>query len=72
MERDLLLERTMAGLARARVEGRTLGRPRKTGQKARAAIVAAHKAGETTSALARLHGVSRATLSNILRQEAQG
>src|SRR5665647_1183420 len=30
MERDLLVERTQAGLARAKAEGRTLGRPSKT------------------------------------------
>jgi putative DNA-invertase from lambdoid prophage Rac len=30
MERDLLIERTQAGLARAKAEGKTLGRPFKT------------------------------------------
>jgi DNA invertase Pin-like site-specific DNA recombinase len=35
MERDLLVERTQAGLKRARAEGRTLGRPRKTNKEQR-------------------------------------
>jgi DNA invertase Pin-like site-specific DNA recombinase len=69
MERDLLLERTKAGLAHARAEGKTLGRPRKTTQKARLAIVAAHTAGTTVSALAKAYGVSRATVNSILKQE---
>lgn len=30
MERDLIVERTQAGLARAKAEGKTLGRPAKT------------------------------------------
>ncbi|MGV8894036.1 MAG: recombinase family protein [Burkholderiaceae bacterium] len=30
MERDLLVERTQAGLARAKAEGKTLGRPPRT------------------------------------------
>ena len=33
MERDLLVERTNAGLARARAEGKTLGRPKVTNEK---------------------------------------
>lgn len=68
-ERDLLLERTKAGLARARAEGRTLGRPRKTTEKARMAIVTAYRSGTTISALARAYGVSRATVSSVLKQE---
>lgn len=67
MERDLLIERTTAGLARARAEGKKLGRPAKTTPKARAAMVKAYKGGETVSALARLHGVSRATVLGIVK-----
>jgi DNA invertase Pin-like site-specific DNA recombinase len=55
MERDLLEERTQAGLARARSEGRTLGRPPKTNPEQRAAMVAAHQRGESISALSRLY-----------------
>lgn len=66
MERDLLIERTRAGLERARAEGKTLGRPSKTTPKARSAMVEAHQGGATISALARLYGVSRATVLSIV------
>lgn len=66
MERDLLIERTRAGLERARAEGKTLGRPPKTTHKAREAMVAAHQQGTTISALARSYGVSRATVLSIV------
>jgi len=62
MERDLLVERTQAGLARARAEGRTLGRPRKTNQEQRAAMIEAHQRGNSISALARLYALSRSTV----------
>jgi DNA invertase Pin-like site-specific DNA recombinase len=39
MERDLLIERTQAGLARARSEGKVLGRPSKTTPEQRAEIL---------------------------------
>jgi DNA invertase Pin-like site-specific DNA recombinase len=66
MERDLLIERTRAGLERARAEGKKLGRPSKTTHKARTAMVTAHQEGATISALARLYGVSRATVLSIV------
>jgi putative DNA-invertase from lambdoid prophage Rac len=62
MERDLLVERTQAGLARARAEGRVLGRPRKTNQAQRTAMIEAHQRGSSISALARLYAVSRSTV----------
>lgn len=40
MERDLLVERTQAGLARAKSEGKSLGRPSKTTPAQRAEIIA--------------------------------
>lgn len=55
MERDLLVERTQAGLARAKSEGKTLGRPSKTSAEQRVDIVAKYAAGESVSALARLY-----------------
>jgi DNA invertase Pin-like site-specific DNA recombinase len=67
MERDLLIERTKAGLERARTEGKVLGRPPKTTPKERAAMVAAHQGGASISALARQHGVSRATVLGIVK-----
>lgn len=65
MERDLLVERTQAGLARAKAEGKTLGRPSKTTPDERAEIRRRLGAGESVSALARAYGVSRANIIGI-------
>jgi putative DNA-invertase from lambdoid prophage Rac len=65
MERDLLVERTQSGLARAKSEGKTLGRPSKTSASQRVEIVAKYEQGESVSALARMYGVSRATILGI-------
>jgi putative DNA-invertase from lambdoid prophage Rac len=66
MERDLLVERTQAGLARAKAEGKTLGRPSKTTHEQREEMKAKYASGETVSALARLYGVSRASVLNVV------
>lgn len=66
MERDLLVERTLAGLARAKAEGKTLGRPSKTTFIQRAAMTAGYARGESVSALGRLYGVSRSTVLSIV------
>ena len=66
MERDLLIERTQSGLARAKAEGKTLGRPSKTTQAQRVEIVAKYEAGESVSALARLYSVSRANILGVV------
>ncbi|MFZ2161971.1 MAG: recombinase family protein [Sideroxyarcus sp.] len=65
MERDLLVERTQAGLQRAKAEGKTLGRPTKTTQEQRTEIRHKLSAGESVSALARAYGVSRANIIGI-------
>ena len=65
MERDLLVERTQAGLARAKAEGKTLGRPSKTTPEQRTEILHRLHAGESVSALARVYGVSRASIHGI-------
>jgi len=65
MERDMLVERTQAGLARAKAEGRQLGRPAKTTDADRAAIRSRLAAGETVSQLAREFDISRATVISI-------
>lgn len=67
LERDLLVERTQAGLARAKQQGKVLGRPATTTAEQRADILARHKAGASISELSRLHGVSRATVMRIAR-----
>jgi DNA invertase Pin-like site-specific DNA recombinase len=65
MERDLLVERTQAGLQRAKAEGKTLGRPSKTTPAQRAEIQQRLSAGESVSALARFYSVSRANIIGI-------
>ncbi|MBC2731431.1 recombinase family protein [Thiobacillus sp.] len=69
-ERDLIIERTQAGLARAKAEGKRLGRPTKTTEKERQAIVAGLLAGRTVSEVAREYGISRALVHNIRALEA--
>jgi putative DNA-invertase from lambdoid prophage Rac len=69
MERDLLVERTQAGLARAKQQGKTLGRPTKTTDEQRAQIIAKHQDGTTISELARQYGVSRLSIARIAKPE---
>ncbi|MET3130297.1 putative DNA-invertase from lambdoid prophage Rac [Oxalobacteraceae bacterium GrIS 1.11] len=67
MERDLIVERTQSGLARAKAEGKTLGRPSKTTSEQRTAMLAAYTQKQSVSALARLYGVSRSTVLTIVK-----
>lgn len=66
-ERDLIIERTQAGQARARAEGKHMGRPPKTTEAQRAEIRKAFEGPEpvTVTALAKRFKVSRATVLNI-------
>lgn len=69
MERDLLVERTHAGLERAKAEGKTLGRTPKTTPEQREAMKAAYASGATVSSLAGNYGVSRATVLSIVAEK---
>lgn len=71
MERDLLVERTQAGLARAKAEGKKLGRPSKTTPDQRNEIQRRLTMGDSVSSLARLYGISRASIIGI-REAATG
>ena len=64
-ERDLLVERTRSGLARARAEGKRIGRPHSLSETARVAVVEGLAAGESVAALARLNGTSRQTIMRV-------
>ena len=66
MERDLLIERTQAGLARAKIVGKKLGRPSKTTPEQREDILSKKSSGESISSLSRRYGVSRATIAAIV------
>ena len=69
MERDLIVERTQAGLARAKAEGKTLGRPTKTTPEQRKAMARDYANKQSVSALAKLYGVSRATVLTIVKPD---
>ena len=64
-ERDLLVERTRSGLARARAQGKRLGRPPSLDPAKRAVVIAGLQRGESLSALAREHGTSRQTVMRL-------
>jgi putative DNA-invertase from lambdoid prophage Rac len=70
MERDLLVERTQAGLARAKKEGKELGRPKKTTDAQRAEILTKHQTGTNISQLAKQYGVSRLSIARIVKPAA--
>lgn len=61
-ERDLLVERTQAGLSRARSTGKTLGRPASLTEDQKRQIAVRLKAGISVSALAREYATSRQTI----------
>lgn len=64
-ERDLLIERTNAGLRRAKSEGIKLGRPNALTANQRAEIGAALKAGHRVAPLAKRFDVSRQTIMRV-------
>ena len=67
MERDLLVERTQAGLARAKAQGKILGRPASTTNEQRIVMTDRHSAGASISALARDYDISRASVMRIVK-----
>jgi putative DNA-invertase from lambdoid prophage Rac len=64
-ERDLLIERTQAGLSRAKAEGKTLGRPPSLTDDQRRAVEQQLEEGATVSALAREFNTSRNTIMRV-------
>jgi len=69
MERDLLVERTQAGLQRARSQGKRLGRPVKTTNDQRQEIRGLLGKGQSVSDIARQFNVSRASIISIRNQQ---
>jgi putative DNA-invertase from lambdoid prophage Rac len=65
-ERDLIIERVQAGLARAKSEGKTLGRKTKTTAEQRKAICQRRAQAVSVSQLARDYSISRATVLSIV------
>ncbi|ABI93365.1 recombinase family protein (plasmid) [Roseobacter denitrificans] len=68
-ERDLLIERTQAGLANAKAKGKVLGRRPALDAETRARVVQDHQKLQNISAVAKKYHVSRATIHRILASE---
>ncbi|MFG2883631.1 recombinase family protein [Streptomyces sp. NPDC048297] len=66
LERDMIIERTRAGLDAAKAQGRTGGRPTAMGADKLAAAKARKAKGESVTAIAKALKVSRATLYRAL------
>jgi len=64
-ERDLLVERTQAGLSRAKAEGKALGRPSSLTVEQQAMIRLQRSQGLSLGALAAEYGVSRAAIQRV-------
>lgn len=64
-ERDLLIERTHAGLSRAKAEGKTLGRPQSLSVGEVQSVRQRLEAGETVAAVARDLKTSRQTIMRV-------
>ena len=68
MERDLLIERTQAGLARAKAQGKRLGRKPKLSPEDRDQIRILKNEGASLAALAKQYGVSRSLIQHVMRE----
>lgn len=64
-ERDLLIERTQSGLARAKAEGKAIGRPSALTRDQVGQVRARLAAGDAVAALARAFGTSRQTIMRV-------
>ena len=69
-ERDLLIERTQAGLSRAKAEGKALGRPCSLNADQLAEVRRKRSEGFSLGALAKAYGVSRAAIQRAERRVA--
>jgi putative DNA-invertase from lambdoid prophage Rac len=71
-ERDLLIERTQSGLARAKASGKTLGRPSALSEADRQEIIQRRQEGASLGVLAKQFGVSRAAIQRVEKRLATG
>lgn len=67
-ERDLLIERTHAGLVRAKLQGKKLGRPRSLTSEQQDTVRLRRKRGISLGMLAKEFGVSRSAIQRIEQQ----
>jgi DNA invertase Pin-like site-specific DNA recombinase len=70
LERSLIVERVRAGMRRARLEGQQIGR--RPAQVDRASVLRYRIHGHSLSQIAKAHGISRALVSKILKEEKAG
>jgi len=66
LERNLIIERVRAGMRRARLEGRHIGR--RPLELDRAAIVRDRQHGHSLGQIAKAHGISRATVHRVIHE----
>ena len=71
LERDLLVERTQAGLARAKAQGKKLGRKPKLSSDDRTQIRILKNEGASLATLAKQYGVSRSLIQHVIREAQQ-
>lgn len=66
-ERDIIQQRTLAGLEAARKRGKTGGRP-KIDDKTKQRVITLYRANESATDIAKEYGISRATVYNIINE----
>ena len=64
-ERDLIIERTQSGLARARAAGGVLGRPQSLAADKQEAVLEALQKGASVASVARVYKTSRQTVMRV-------
>ena len=64
-ERDLLVERTQAGLVRAKAQGKRLGRPSSLTPEQQETVRSKRSRGASLSALAKEFGTSRSAIQRV-------
>lgn len=69
-ERDLLIERTNSGLARARAEGKVFGRPSALNAKQHASVREQLAQGTSVAAVAKAMGTTRQTIMRVRDSKA--
>jgi DNA invertase Pin-like site-specific DNA recombinase len=70
LERNLIVERVRAGMRRAKLEGRRLGRPPLNVD--RNALIHDRSRGQSLAALAKTYCISRASVARVLQQSDSG
>jgi putative DNA-invertase from lambdoid prophage Rac len=71
-ERDLLIERTQSGLARAKAQGKKLGRPASLTASQCEEVLRRRGRGDSLGILAKAYGVSRAAIQRVEKRGDPG